>query len=178
MTDEIAGPLLSARCTVVGQRFLLTISPESEGGRQKHGNDYFERSLKRNVMSENKVNRSKRVHVRFTDREFEKIQGQYSRSTCRKLSEYVRLVLLNRPVTMNQRNQSLDDFMIEMIALRNELNAIGNNYNQAVKRLHTLEEMEGIKTWLMTNETARKIIQNKIGEIKEKINQFNDIWLR
>ena len=68
--------------------------------------------------------------------------------------------------------------MAEMIALRNELNAIGNNYNQAVKRLHTLEEMEGIKTWLMTNETARKIIQNKIGEIKEKINQFNDIWLR
>lgn len=69
-------------------------------------------------MSENKVNRSRRVHLRFTDREFEIIQAQFSRSTCRKLSEYVRLVLLNKPVRMNQRNQSLDDFMDEMIALR------------------------------------------------------------
>jgi hypothetical protein len=129
-------------------------------------------------MSENKVNRSKRVHVRFTDEEFGKIQTQFSRSTCRKLSEYVRHVLMNKPVTMKQRNQSLDDFMAEMIALRNELNAIGNNYNQTVKRLHTLEDVSEIKTWLMINEAARKIIQNKIAEIKEKINQIDDIWLR
>jgi glutaminase len=128
-------------------------------------------------MSERKVNRSKRVHVRFTDEEFEKIKAQFTRSTCRKLSEYVRRVLLNKPVTMNQRNQSLDDFMAEMIALRNELNAIGNNYNQTVKRLHTLEDVSEIKTWLMINEAARKIIQNKIAEIKEKINQIDDIWL-
>jgi hypothetical protein len=128
-------------------------------------------------MSENNVNRSKRVHVRFTDQEFEKIQAQFTRSTCRKLSEYVRRVLLNKPVTMNQRNQSLDDFMAQMIVLRNELNAIGNNYNQTVKRLHTLEDVGDIKTWLMINEAARKIIQNKITEIKEKIGQINDIWL-
>jgi hypothetical protein len=133
---------------------------------------------KSNVMSENKVNRSRRVHVRFTDGEFEKIQAQFSRSTCRKLSEYVRLVLLNKPVTMNHRNQSLDEFMAEMIALRNELNAIGNNYNQTVKKLHTLENIADIKIWIMTNEAARKIIQNKISEIKEKINQINDIWLK
>jgi len=129
-------------------------------------------------MSENKVNRSKRIHVRFTDQEFEKIQAQFTRSTCRQLSEYVRLVLLNKPVTMNQRNQSLDDFMAEMITLRNELNAIGNNYNQTVKRLHTLEDVAEIKAWLMINEAARKIIQNKIAEIKEKINQIDDIWLQ
>jgi hypothetical protein len=128
-------------------------------------------------MSERKVNRSKRVHVRFTDEEFEKIKAQFTRSTCRKLSEYVRRVLLNKPVRMNQRNQSLDDFMAEMIGLRNELNAIGNNYNQTVKRLHTLEDVGDIKAWLMINEAARKIIQKKIGEIKEKINQINDIWL-
>jgi len=129
-------------------------------------------------MSENKENRSRRVHVRLTDQEFEKIQAQFSRSTCRKLSEYIRRVLLSKPVTMNQRNQSLDDFMAEMITLRNELNAIGNNYNQTVKRLHTLDDLEDIKTWLMINEAARKIIQNKIAEIKEKINQIDDIWLR
>ena len=129
-------------------------------------------------MSEPNVNRTKRVHVRLTEKEFEKVQAQCNRSTCRKLSEYVRLVLLNKPVRMNQRNQSLDEFMAEMIALRNELSAIGNNYNQTVKRLHTLENLGEIKTWLLINEMERKIIQNKLGEIKNKINQINDIWLQ
>jgi hypothetical protein len=68
--------------------------------------------------------------------------------------------------------------MIEMIALRNELNAIGNNYNQTVKRLHTLDNLEDIKAWLMINERAREIIQNAISEIKEKISQIDDIWLQ
>jgi hypothetical protein len=62
--------------------------------------------------------------------------------TDRKLSQYARKVLLAKLITVNQRNQSLDYFMAEMIVLRNELNAIGNNYDQAVKRLHTLEQLE------------------------------------
>lgn len=86
-------------------------------------------------------------------------------------------MLLNRPITVNQRNQSLDDFMHEMIALRNELNAIGNNLNQTVKRLHSLKDFDEIKIWLFLNETAREIIMKKVTEIKEKIGQINDIWL-
>jgi hypothetical protein len=78
-------------------------------------------------------------------------------------------VLLTKPITVNQRNRSLDDFMAEMIVLRNEQNAIGNNYNQAVKRLHGLEQLEEIKTWFQINETARQIILKKASEIKEKI---------
>jgi hypothetical protein len=129
-------------------------------------------------MSEKNANRSKRIHFRLTEQEFEKIQLQFVRSTCRKLSEFIRLVLLNKPVRINHRNQSLDDFMAEMIALRNELSAIENNYNQTVKTLHSLGNLQDIKTWLILNETAWEIIQNKIREIKEKINQINDIWLR
>jgi MobC-like protein len=129
-------------------------------------------------MSEMNANRSKRIHFRLTEQEFEKIQLQFVRSTCRKLSEFIRLVLLNKPVRINHRNQSLDDFMAEMIALRNELSAIENNYNQTVKTLHSLGNLQDIKTWLILNETAWEIIQNKIREIKEKINQINDIWLR
>jgi hypothetical protein len=105
-------------------------------------------------MSEKNANRSKRIHFRLTEQEFEKIQSHFVRSTCRKLSEYTRLVLLNKPVRINQRNQSLDDFMAEMIALRNELSAIGNNYNQTVKRLHSLGNLQDIKTALLLYETA------------------------
>jgi hypothetical protein len=129
-------------------------------------------------MPPEKINRSKLLQVRLTAKELERIHSKWSQSTCRKMSDYVRKVLLDKPITMNQRNQSLDDFMAEMITLRKELSAIGNNYNQTVKRLHALQQIDEIKTWLLLNETARQIIGNKVAEIKTKINQINDQWLR
>ena len=129
-------------------------------------------------MSAEKMNRSSLLQVRLTPKDMERIHAKFSQSTCRKKSDYIRKILLDKPITMNHRNQSLDDFMAEMIALRNELNAIGNNYNQTVKRLHTLQDFSEIKQWLMLNEIAQKIILNKIAEIKAKINQFNDQWLQ
>lgn len=129
-------------------------------------------------MSAEKINRERLLQVRLTSKELEKIQAKFSQSTCRKLSDYVRRVLLDKPITMNQRNRSLDDFMAEMIILRNELNAIGNNFNQTVKRLHALQHIEEIKTWLILNETARQIITRKIDEIKSKIYQIDSQWLQ
>ena len=130
------------------------------------------------MMSEPKENRSKRLHVRFTAREFDKIQNQFARSTDRKLSEYIRKIILNKPVTVRQRNQSLDDAMAELITLRKELNAIGNNFNQTVKRLHTLQELPEIKSWLLLNESGRQILLAKVSEIQSKISQINNQWLQ
>jgi MobC-like protein len=129
-------------------------------------------------MSENKNGHSKWLHIRLKEDEYDRIQKKFKQSIDRKLSQYARKVLLNKPITVNYRNQSLDDFMHEMISLRNELNAIGNNLNQTVKRLHSLEDFDEIKIWLLLNETAREIIIKKVTEIKDKIGQINDIWLR
>jgi len=129
-------------------------------------------------MKEEKVNRSKLLQVRLTPKEMQTINNKYSKSTCRKLSDWVRKIILDKPITVYSRSQSLDEFMAEMIALRNELNAIGNNYNQVVKRLHTLEHFEEIKTWVILNESSRQILFNKVEEIKSKITQINDQWLQ
>ena len=94
------------------------------------------------------------------------------------MSEYVRKVLLDKAITINQRNQSLDDFMAEMIVLRKELNAIGINFNQAVKKLNALEQITEIKSWLGDYNLSGQILIKKITEIKSKINQINDQWLR
>lgn len=94
------------------------------------------------------------------------------------MSEYVRKVLLDKAIIINQRNQSFDDFMAEMIVLRKELNAIGINFNQAVKKLNALEQITEIKIWLENFNLSGQILVNKITEIKSKINQINDQWLR
>jgi hypothetical protein len=44
---------------------------------------------------------------------------------------------LNKPVTVKYRNESADVIMTAMIQLKNELNPIGNNINQAVKITYT-----------------------------------------
>ena len=129
-------------------------------------------------MTDTKNNLSKWLHIRLKEEDFSKINSKFSKSTCRKLSEYARRVLLDKVVTVNQRNQSLDDFMTEMVKLRNELNAIGNNFNQSVKKLHTLSQLSEFKSWLLLNENNQKILLEKIEEIKSKINQVSDKWLQ
>jgi hypothetical protein len=129
-------------------------------------------------MSETNNNLSKWLHVRLREEDYNKINKKFSNSTCRKLSEYARRVLLDKVITVNQRNQSLDDFMTEMIGLRNELNAIGNNINQSVRKLHMLTQVNEFKTWLILNEANQKILFEKIEEIKSRINQISDKWLQ
>jgi len=134
--------------------------------------------IKKSNMSKSKNNLSKRIYVRLKENDFNVLHKRLAATTCRKLSEYARLVLLNKPVTIKQRDQSLDDFMTEMIRLRSELSALGNNFNQSVKKLHTLHEIKDIKSWLILNENNRKNLQEKMDEIKSKINQFADKWLQ
>jgi len=129
-------------------------------------------------MKEQKMNRSFDLHVRLTQKERARINEKFSKSIDRKMSEYVRKVLLDKAITINQRNQSLDDFMAEMIVLRKELNAIGINFNQAVKKLNALEQITEIKSWLGDYNLSGQILIKKITEIKSKINQINDQWLR
>lgn len=129
-------------------------------------------------MKEEKQNRTELLQVRLTVKEVEQINDAFSKSIYRKLSDYSRKKLLDKPVSIYTRNQSLDDFMTEMVKLREELNAIGINYNQVVKRLHTLQDFDDIKSWLAHNESSRQILFKKIDEIKCKISQINDQWLQ
>ena len=124
-----------------------------------------------------KINLTRRVTIRLKPEEYTKIHSQFKCSTKRKLSEYIRAVLLQKPLTVFTRSKSLDDFINEMILLRNELNSIGNNFNQTVKKLHTLDDISDIKAWAILNEKSKENLFKKVNEIKEKINQISDKWL-
>ncbi|MEP7376794.1 MAG: hypothetical protein ABI675_25575 [Chitinophagaceae bacterium] len=130
------------------------------------------------MKKNDKVKRTRKLTVRFSPDEFNKVNLSFKTTTKRKLSEYVRFVLLDKPVTVYTRNQSLDEFMAEMILLRNELSAIGNNFNQTVKRLHTMDRVADIKSWAAQNERSKEIFMDKVEEIKKRIAQFSDKWLQ
>ena len=129
-------------------------------------------------MEESSVNRTRIIGLRLTPKEYKLIEQKCKQSTCKKLSDYVRYILFNKPITMYQRNQSLDDFMTEMMNLRGELNSIGNNFNQAVKKLHTLHQIAEFKRWLISYELEKQTLLNKVDEIKNRINKIADQWLQ
>ncbi len=129
-------------------------------------------------MSKEIDNRTKWLHLRLKPEEYTQLHKQFSKTTCRKLSDYARKILLSKPVTTTYRNQSLDDFMAEMIRLRNELSSLGSNFNQAVKKLHTLSQIAEFKGWLITWELEKKTLLNKVEEIKSRINKIADQWLQ
>jgi hypothetical protein len=116
------------------------------------------------------------ISFRVKPDEYEKIYKNFLETTCRKLSEYSRNVLLNKSVTIKYRNESADSFLSEMILLKNELSAIGNNFNQAVKRLHTLDTIAQMKSWLLVYESTHRSFLNKMEEIKNRLNEIHELW--
>jgi len=129
-------------------------------------------------MKEQKTNRTKWIHLRLTDREFDLIQNRFKKSTCPKLSDFARKNLLQEPVVLKYRNESLDDLITQLIALKDQLNPIGNNFNQAVKKLHTLNQIPEFKQWILTFELEKKILFNSINEIKKQMQIFFEKWLQ
>jgi hypothetical protein len=127
-------------------------------------------------MKEKKQARSKWLTIRLNENEETKLNRFFSSSTSRSLSEYARAVLLKEPVTILYRNQSADDFLAEMLLLKNELNAIGKNFNQAVHKLHTLDRDSQIKAWAILNESSKALFIKKVEEIKEKMSQIYEQW--
>lgn len=125
-----------------------------------------------------KENRKRIVGMRFTTKEYEQIEKKWRDSTCRKLSEYLRKIIFNKPIVATYRNKSLDDLMTEMIQLKKELNGIGNNFNQAVKKLHTLHQIGEFKQWLEVYESEKNVLLNKVEEIKNITGKIGEQWLQ
>ncbi len=87
-------------------------------------------------------------------------------------------MLLKKPVVIRYRNSSADEFLTEMLKLKNELNAIGNNFNQAVHRLHTLDRIPDIRAWLLLNEMTKETFLKKVEEIRMTTAKIYQVWLQ
>ncbi len=130
-------------------------------------------------MKENRTTKRTRVvGIRLTAEEFNIIEKKIENTTFRKLSEYLRAVLFNGKVVTTYRNRSADDLIAELSMLRQEINRIGVNFNQSVKKLHVLQDEPAFKRWLLVHELEKKTMVNKLDEIKIQIRKIAELWLR
>lgn len=130
------------------------------------------------MMKEHKKNRTRWLHLRLSEQEYKLLQKYFAESLCPKLSDFARKNLLRKPVVLKYRNQSLDDTIAELTRLRSELNPIGNNFNQAVKKLHSLSQISDLKMWILSFETDKKILFNAIEDIRLTIRNLAEKWLQ
>jgi hypothetical protein len=126
----------------------------------------------------NNKNRIRKITIRLTPQEYEQLHNLFKKTTCRKLSDYVRNLLFHGKVTILTRDQSMDAFMAELILLKSELNAVGNNFNQAVKKLNALQQFPELKIWVMTHTQMANDVVKKVDSIKINIAKFSDRWLQ
>ena len=116
--------------------------------------------------------------MRFKPEEYNKVNVSFKTTTKKKLSEYIRFVLLEKPVTVYTRDQSVDDLMSELVQLRKELSGMGSNFNQLVKRLHTASQFQEIKALALRCENDQEKFIEKVNEINLKIAEMSDKWLQ
>ena len=129
-------------------------------------------------MNTVKSNLTRKVTVRFKPEEYNKVTISFKATTKKKLSEYIRYVLLEKPVTVYTRDQSVDELMAELVRLRIELSAIGSNFNQLVKRLHTASHFQEIKSLVLRCENDQEKFLEKTNEINLKIAEMSVKWLQ
>lgn len=129
-------------------------------------------------MKEENNNRNKWLHVRLTESEYKQIHEQYAKTTDLKMSDFVRKKILGKLIIGSCRDASMDAFMEELIGLKNGLSGIGNNFNQAVKRLHTLSRIKEFEHWLVSYELDRRRLFKQLDDAQEFIKKMADKWLQ
>jgi len=128
-------------------------------------------------MKEKNTNRTKWIHLRLTPEEMKLLQDRFEKSLCPKLSDFARKNLLGKPVVLKYRNQSVDDLVLEISRLRTELNAVGNNYNQAVKKLHSLHKISEFQNWILSSQQDKNSLLESIEFIKISMLKLIEKWL-
>ena len=116
------------------------------------------------------------IKIRMNDEELKQVKKKQQQTTERSLSEYIRNVSMQKPVTVKYRNQSADDFLKQMLELKKELNGIGNNFNQAVHKLHILDKIPEFRFWIQQYDGLQKSLASKVEEIKLKVTQI--LWVK
>lgn len=127
-------------------------------------------------MQKEEENRERKITTRLKPGEFLLLDRRFKKTRFRKLSEYIRCILLEKPITVNYRDQSMDEMLEELALLRRELNAIGQNLNQAVRQINAAQDATDNRLWLSLMSVIGSKISPAIADIKDRMQLFSELW--
>jgi hypothetical protein len=118
--------------------------------------------------------RLRRLNVRLSQPEWDKVHKLSANTTCRSVSEYARKVLSDKPVRVFYRNQSFDEFEERMTRLLPQLEAIGDNFDQTVKKFLHYDGIPEIRAALPTLQDCAQRFSVIAEEIRSHIEKLSD----
>ena len=121
-------------------------------------------------------NRTRKITIRLLPSEYEQLTERFKATTSRRLSQYLRRMLLGKPVQVRYRNQSADEFLSVALQLKRELSTIGNNYNQVLKKLQLYREIKELKSWIAEQERIQQQFLEKTNQINEAMDKVYQQW--
>ena len=129
-------------------------------------------------MENQEDNRTRKFTIRLKLNEYDRLEKDFRRTAFQKISEYCRAILFKDQITVIYRDRAMDDILEELTVLRRELNAIGNNLNQAVRQINSSRKQMDADQWMQLLTVINLGLEPKIEQIKNRISQYADIWLQ
>lgn len=129
-------------------------------------------------MKEKRNNKTKMIFVRLEEQDYQTLISRQKSTTERNLSAYCRKLLMAKPVIKSVQNDSLREILYALSQLQKDLNGIGNNYNQMVKRLHTTDKIPEIKTWFLHYLNEKERMLSAIEDIRQYLDKTAEKWLQ
>lgn len=127
-------------------------------------------------MKEQKTNRSQWLHIRLSAEEKNALAQKAKATTCRTLSDYARQVLLKKPVVTRVRDETKEELLHQVTLLRKELKAIGNNFNQLIKKMQLLSRADQMQAWYTTYQLERKQFMTQLENIESELKKLALKW--
>ncbi len=127
-------------------------------------------------MAQKEENRSQWLKVRLTPNERALLDQRFRASAFSNLSEYGRALILGSPVTVIHRDKAMDEILEELAGLRKELNAVGNNLNQAVRSINISHGNADNRLWAALLSVITGKIDPVVQQIFERIKTYGVLW--
>lgn len=118
--------------------------------------------------------RLRRLNVRLSQQEWDKVHKLAANSTCRSTSEWARKVLSGKPVKVFYRNQSFDEFEARMTGLLPQFDTIRSDFTQAIQKLDSREKTRETDSALYLLKFYAMNLSNAVTEIKDHIVKLSD----
>ena len=71
------------------------------------------------------------LSIRLSAEELQEVYNYQHQSTCRSLTEYVKKVLMSKPVMMKAQDESKEDTLQQLIAIKNRLDSLAEKADPA-----------------------------------------------
>jgi hypothetical protein len=118
------------------------------------------------------------IKTRISEKEFQRLTSMLATTRYRNMTQLLRAIITNEPVITYTQDGTLGTVMEELVQLRRELNAVGNNLNQITRHLNSLKKDAGKGPLVGQAILTLSQLEGKIEKIYPLISQLALKWLQ